>query len=270
MYFITVSETIGTNGEKIAKQVALNLGYSFYGEEELLKAADKMGFLPDIEKLDEKGPTFLEKLFSEKPKVYLDRLQSVIYAVAKKGNALFFGRGSQLMLNAFDCAFHVLITGSTKKRTIQIMEEKRISGEAAEKLIRQSDQDKRGFLRYAFDQDWLSPQLYDLILNTDKLGIDSAVKIIVDAAKSDEIKACGLDSVKSLGKLSLQRKVEAALLEGGLSSQYLYFTVEEGDAVRLHGLVNSLEKKEKVETILKRIKEIKKIENDLTIFKPSS
>lgn len=270
MYFITVSEMIGTNGEKIAKQMALILGYSFYGEEELFKAADEMGFLPGVVKLDEKGPTFLEKLFSEKPKVYLDRLQSVIYELAKKGNALFFGRGSQLMLSAFDCAFHVLITGSMKKRIIQIMEEKKIGGEAAEKLIRQSDQDKRGFLRYAFDEDWLNPQLYDLILNTDKLGIDSAVKIIVDAAKSDEIKACGLDSVKSLGKLSLQRKIEAALLEAGLSSQYLYFTVEDRDAIRLYGLVSSLEKKEKVETVLKGIKEIKKISNDLTIFKPSS
>ena len=35
MYFITVSEMMGTNGEKIARQVAQGLGYTFYGEEEL-------------------------------------------------------------------------------------------------------------------------------------------------------------------------------------------------------------------------------------------
>jgi cytidylate kinase len=267
MYFITVSEMLGTNGEKIAKQMASLLIYTFYGEEELFKAADEMGFLSDIKKLDEKGPTFLEKFFSEKPKVYVDRLQSVIYELAKKGDALFFGRGSQLLLSAFDCAFHVLVTGSMKKRTQRVMEEKQIGGEAAEKMIRQSDQDKRGFLRYAFDEDWLNPHLYDLILNTDKLSVDSAVKILIDAARSDEIKACGHDSVKSLGKLSLQRKVEAALLEAGISSQYLYITVEDMDSVRLYGLVSSLEKKEKIETVLK---EIKKITNDLTIFKPSS
>ncbi len=270
MYFITVSEMLGANGERIARQVAGIFHYAFYGEEELLKAANEMGFHRDIEKLGEKGPTFLENLFSEKPKVYLDRLQSVIYELAKKGNALFSGRGSQLMLNAFDCSFHVLVTGSMKKRIQRVMEEKQIGGEAAEKIIRQSDQDKSGFLKYAFDEDWLSPRLYDLILNTDKLSTDSAVKILIDAAQSDEIKACGLDSVKSLGKLSLQRKVEAALLETGLSSQYLYFTVEDTDSVRLHGLVSSLEKKDKIETVLKGIKEIKKITNDLTIFKASS
>jgi cytidylate kinase len=270
MYFITVSEMMGANGERIAKKVALTLDYSFYGEEELFNAADKMGFLQDIGRLDEKGPTFLERLFSEKPKVYLDRLQSVIYELAGKGNAIFFGRGSQLLLSAFDCVFHVLTTGSMKKRINRIMEEKKIGGEAAEKLVRQSDQEKRGFLKYAFDEDWLNPELYDLILNTDKLSLDLAVKIMADAATSDEIKACGLDSMKSLGKLSLQRKVEAALLEAGLSSPYLYFTVEDRDSVRLYGLVNSLEKKEKVESVLKGIKEIKRIKDDLTIFKSSS
>jgi hypothetical protein len=106
-------------------------------------------------------------------------------------------------------------------------------------------------------------------LNTDKWSVDFAVKILIDAAKSDEVKACGHDSVKSLGKLSLQRKVEAALLEAGLSSQYLNFSVEDVDSVRLYGLVSTSEKKEKIETVLKDIKEIKKMINDVTIFKSS-
>ncbi len=269
MHFITVSEMIGTNGEKIARQVAILLHYTYYGEEELLKAADEMGFLSDVKKLDEKAPTFFEQFFSEKPKVYLDRLQSVIYQLAKKGDALFFGRGSQLLLNAFDCAFHVLVTGSMRKRIQRIMEDTQISGEAAEKMIRQSDQDKRGFLRFAFDEDWLNPSLYDLILNTDKWSTDSGVKILIDAARSDEIKACGRESMNSLGKLSLQRKVEAALLEAGLSGQYLNLSVEDVDSVRLYGLVSTSEKKEKIETVMKNIKEIKKLINDVTVFKSS-
>lgn len=270
MYFITISEMLGTNGQEIARQVAEILNYTFYGEDELFKAADEMGFLSDVKRLDERSPTFLDKFFSERPKVYLDRLQAVIYELAKKGNALFFGRGSQLLLNAFDCAFHVLVTGSLKKRIERIMEEKRMSGEDAEKMIRQSDQDKRGFLRYAFDEDWLNPNLYDLVLNTDKLSIDSAVKILIEAARSDEIKSCGQDSVKSLGKISLQRKVEAALLEAGLSSQYFYVSVEDPEAVRVYGLVSSSEKKERIEAVLRGIAEIRKITNDLTIFKSSS
>lgn len=269
MYFITISEMFGTGGDQVARQVAKKLGYTYYGEEELLNVADEMGFLSDIKKMDEKGPAFFEKFFSERPKIYLNRLQSVIFEVAKKGNGVFFGRGSQLLLHSFDCAFHVLVTGSTEKRIERVVAEKRVGREVAEQMINRSDHDKRGFLRFAFDEDWLNPQLYDLLLNMDKLSINSAVKIVVDAAKSDEIKACGRDSVKLLGKLSLHRKVESALLEAGVTNPHLFVTVEDANSVRLYGVVSSSEEKEMLEKTVKGIKDIKKVANDVTVFKGS-
>ena len=266
MYFITISEMLGTSGEKIAKEVAQALNYSYYGEKELLKTADEMGFLSDIKKLDEKGPALFENLFSQRPKIYLDRLQSVIYEVAKKGNAVFFGRGSQLLLRSFDCAFHVLITGSIEKRIQRVMEEKKVGREVVEKMILRSDHDKRGFLRFAFDEDWLNPHLYDLILNSDKLSIDSATRMIVDAAKSDEIKACGVESVTLLGTLSLQRKIEALFLEAGFSNYHFFFTVEDLNSIRLYGLVNSKDEKESIEKIVKGVKGVNEVINELTVY----
>jgi cytidylate kinase len=259
----------GTDGEKIARQVAKKLGYTFYGEEELFKAADQMGFLDDVKKLNEKGPNLLEKFFSERPKIYLNRLQSVILEVAKKGDAVFFGKGSQLLLHSFDCAFHVLLTGSTEKRVQRVMEEKHVSRELAEQMIHRSDHDKKGFVRFAYDEDWLNPQLYDLLINVDKLSFDSAVKIVVDAAKSEEIKACGRESVRLLGKLSLQRKVESALLEANVVNPHLFVTVEDSNTVRLYGMVNSPEEKEAVERVVKGTKDTRKIENDLVVFRGS-
>jgi cytidylate kinase len=264
MYFITISEMLGTNGEKIAKGVAKALNYGFYGKEELFRAAEELGVLSDVLRLELKSPPLLEKLLSDKPRIYLDRFQSVIYEVAKRGDALFFGKGSQILLQSFDCALHVLITGSMQKRIQRVMAENKVSPEIAEKMIQTSDRDKRGFLRYAFDQDWLNPELYDLVVNTDTLSLDSAVKVIADAAKSQEIRACGQDAVQMLGKLSLQRKIESALLEAGISSLTLFFTVEDVNTVRLFGSVDSPEEKRTVERVLKGIKEISKIKDDLT------
>ncbi len=266
MYFVTISEMLGTKGTQIAQQVAKGLNYAYYSEAELLKFAEEMGFFVDVKKLDEKGPPLFERFFSEKPRVYLDRLQSVIFEMAKKGNAVFFGKGSQLLLNSFNCALHVLVTGSMEKRVQQIMEEKRVDGEIAEKMIHRSDQDKRGFLRFAFEEDWLNPNLYDLVLNTDKLTIDSATKMIVEAAKSDGIKACGIDSMKLLEKLSLQRKVEAVFLEAGVESQHTFYDVEDGETVRIYGIVYSLQDKEALGKMMKGIKGVKKVTNNLTLF----
>jgi cytidylate kinase len=266
MYFITVSEMLGSKGDEIAHKVTKGLNYSYYGEAELLKFAEEMGFLGDIRRLDEKGPPLFEKFFSEKPKIYLDRLQSVIYEVAKKGDALFFGKGSQLLLNSFNCALHVLVTGSLERRIERITEEKKVDKEIAEKMIRRSDQDKRGFLRFAFEEDWLNPNLYDLVLNTDKLSTDSAAKIVMEAAKSDGIKTCGIDSMRLLEKLSLQRKVEAAALEAGMESQHTFYEVEDGETVRIYGIVYSLQEKESLEKLMKGIKGVKKVINNLTLF----
>jgi hypothetical protein len=130
--------------------------------------------------------------------------------------------------------------------------------EVAEQMINRSDHDKRGFLRFAFDEDWLNPLLYHLTLNTDTLTTDTAVKIIVQAAKAEEIKACGTEAVKLLGKFSIQRKIESALLEAGVMNPNLFFTVEDIDSVQLFGSVSSSAEKEEVVKILKGIEDIKK------------
>lgn len=265
MHFITVSAMMGTNGEAIAREAAKALQYTFYGEEELYKAAEDLGYLSDLQKLGEKSPALWERLFSEKPKIYLDRLQSVIYEVAKKGDSVFFGRGSQLLLHSFDCAFHVLVIGSLEKRIQRLMEEKGISHEVAERMIHRSDHDKKGFIHFAFHEDWLNPHLYDLVLNTDKLSVGFAVRTIVEGAKTEEIKSCALDSIVNLKRLSLQRQVESLLLESGLLTSHVFFTIETDDTVRVFGMVNSQETKEKIEALIRRVRGIQKVSNDLLV-----
>lgn len=267
MYFVTFSEMTGTNGEKIAKQTAASLGYTFFGEEELVRFSHEMGFLHDVKKLDEKSPTFFERLFSEKPKIYLDRLQSVIYEAAKKGNTVFFGRGSQLMLKPFECALHVLVTGSHERRIARVMEENHADRAIAEKIIERSDHDRSGFIQFAYGEDWLNPRLYDLIINTDKTSVNSGAMMVVDAAKSEEIRACGIDSVNALGRLSLQRKIESVLLETGVLSPHLFVDVEDMDQVRLFGVAGSAEEKQLVEKTVRTVPGVKRIENDISVFR---
>ena len=136
----------------------------------------------------------------------------------------------------------------------------------AEKVIDRSDHDKRVFFRFAFDEDWLNPALYHLILNTDKLDVDSAVNVIIDATRSHELRVCGIDSLKALAKLSLQRRLEASLLEIGA---HVSVDVEDLDSVRLYGLIHSQQMREEIENILNQFKEIKAVKDDLTLPPPT-
>jgi hypothetical protein len=174
-----------------------------------------------------------------------------------------------MLLNAFGCALHVLVTGSMENRIQTIMMESHVIEEVAKKIVERSDHDRGGFLRFAFNKDWLDPTLYDLIINTDKLGVESAVRMVVEAAKSDEIKTCGIESVDLLGKLSLERKVESALLESGLTSPHVFTSVENKDTVRVYGLAHSANEKEKIEESLKKIGGVKRVINEINIFEMS-
>ncbi len=266
MYYITVSEMLGSGGENVARKVAAKLNYPFYGKEELFKVADEMGYLSDITHLELKSPHLLEKYFSDKPKIYLDRFQSVIYEVAKKGNALFFGKGSQLLLRNFSCALHILINGSMEKRVSRLTRGSDLEKSVAEKIIHTSDHDKAGFLKYAFNEDWLNSHLYDITINTDKLNIESAVNIVTSAAQSEEIKSCAAGTAVALGKLSLQRKIESALLEAGVMSLRVFFDVEDLETVRFYGIVHTEEEKKTVENAIRGIKEITEVHNDLKVL----
>ena len=101
MYFITFSRKMGTNGSEIARRVAERLGYNFYDTEAIESAAQEMGFLKDVKEIDEKAPSLFLRFFSKSPEVHLDRLHSVIYELASRGNAVFLGRGSHSLLRIF-------------------------------------------------------------------------------------------------------------------------------------------------------------------------
>ena len=98
MHFITFSRKMGTNGTEIARQVANKLRYQFYDTEAIEKAAREMGFLENVKEIDEKAPSLFQRLFSHKPAIELDRLNSIVYELAKKGDAVFLGRGSHILL----------------------------------------------------------------------------------------------------------------------------------------------------------------------------
>lgn len=270
MHFITISQMLGTDGEKIARKAASDLKYDFYGEQELFHAAENLEVLADVKTLDEKAPSLMERLFSERPKVRLDRLQSVIFEAAKKGDAVFFERGSQLLLKSFSCAFHVLVVGSHERRVERVMKETGLGRDDAEKAISRSDKEKRDFIQFAFGEDWLNFHLYDLVLNTDKVSLDSAARAIVDSARSEEIRECGMDSVNTLGKLSLQRRVESAFLEAELPSSYLFFDVEDAENVRLYGFVSSQEEKGSVESVVRKVKGVRGVQNEISVFAHSA
>jgi cytidylate kinase len=268
MHFITFSRKMGTNGTEIARQVANKLAYQFYDTEAIENAAREMGFLSNFKEIDEKAPPLFQRLFSHKPAIELDRLNSIVYELAKQGDAVFLGRGGQILLRDFNCALHVRVNASIEKR-VQNLIERGFPRESALKAIERSDHERSSFIKFAFGVDWETLGLYDVILNMDKLSIQSAVNIVMQVARSEDIKACSIDATKSLEMMGLERRVEAALIEAGLTygptGTYVSVSVEEPGRVRLVGVMDNRAGKERAEKVIKNVKGVELVDNQVVV-----
>jgi cytidylate kinase len=264
MYFITFSRKMGTNGSEIARRVSDQLRYNLYDTEAIENSAQEMGFLKDVKEVDEKVPPLFVRLFSQKLEAHLDRLQAVIYELASRGNAVFLGRGSHILLRSFKCALHIRVTASLENR-IENLVGRGWHREVAVKAIHQSDHERGAFIKFAFKADWDSPELYDLVLNMDNLTVDMAVNTVLHIAGSEEIKARSVDAMRSLEMMGLARRAEAALIEAGLEHGSSISVVEPGKIV-LTGFVREQSNKSEAEEILKRVKGVKLIDNQIQVY----
>jgi cytidylate kinase len=266
MYFTTFSRKMGTNGSEIARRVSEQLGYAFYDTEAIENVAQEMGFLKDVKEIDERAPSLFQRFFSQKPEVDLDRLHSVMYELASRGNAVFLGRGSHMLLRSLKCALHIRVTASLEKRT-EILVGRGWPREAAIRAIEKSDHERGAFIKFAFKVDWDNPELYDLVLNMDNLTIDLAVDTVLHIAGSEEIKARSVDVMKSLGMMGLARRAEAALIEAGLKHGPSISVLEPGK-IQLTGYVTGEATKTKAEEILKGVKGVKSVDNQVQKLMP--
>ena len=266
MPLITITGSMGTGGMTISRQVADALNLELYDDQRLQEEAANMGISSgDIESLDEKAPGLFSRLLSHKPQTYVDLVQAVIYEVARRGEGVIFGHGAQFLLRDFGCALQVRLHASFPTRIQYLMDKQGMSREAAEKMIEKSDTERRGFQQYAFHMDWNDPTLYDLIINRDKLSLDSAAKLIIEVAQSQEIKECGIGALDTMERLSLGKKIEAEMLKNNFSPLQFHVEVPEKGKALLTGWTRSPEARDRLLQVVKSISGVSEITSEIVV-----
>ena len=269
MSLITITRSIGCGGTSIARLVADGLNLDLYDDQRLQKEAIKMGISSEALKgLDEKAPGLFNRLLSHKPQTYLDLTEAVVYEVAHRGEGIILGHGAQMLLRDFGCALHVRIYASESFRIQHLMDQQGMSREAAEKMIHKSDSERRGFLQFAFHKDWNDLSLYDLIINRDKLTTNSAAKLIIEVAQSQEIKACSITALDSMERLSLLKKIEAAILENNFSPLEFHIEVPEKGVARITGWTHAQESKDRLLAVVKGVPGVSDVRSEVVILPP--
>jgi len=272
MQFITFSRKLGTNGAKIAKRVAERMQYAFHDTESIETVARGMGFLNDVQYVDNTPPSDFMLFFSKKPKFQLDRLSLVIYELANRGDAVFLGRGSFLFLRSFQCALHVRVTASMETRT-QNLAERGFPHEAVPEMIKKSDHERGGFINLFFNVDWDNPEMYDVVLNMDNISEDLAVDTIAHMARSEKITIQSSETIQNLEMMCLLQRVRGvhgAMMEketfDPMSNNTEVFVPRPG-CVQLTGVVTDQSTKDKLEKTLQGVKGVQSIDNQIQVIR---
>jgi cytidylate kinase len=137
----------------------------------------------------------------------------MIYDFAQKGKVVIAGRGGQVLLKDLPGVLHLRIIAPFEVRVRRFIEQSGGDEKQAARILRRSDRDSAGFIQSFFDVDWDGPLFYDLVINTQKLPVDTAVKIILESARSPLIQEAGEKTEEKLIDIALRQKVEATLMK---------------------------------------------------------
>ena len=110
---------------------------------------------------------------------------------AKEGDCVILGRCADYVLeNEPDIELiNIFVYGSKEWRIKRVANELGINESKAKEQVNKTDKQRRNFYEYYSGKDWGATENYDLCLNTAKLGIEKAAKIItsyfIETGKED-------------------------------------------------------------------------------------
>jgi hypothetical protein len=186
--FLTISREAGAGGSEVAAIVGKRLGWQVLDKNLLDQVAER--FRHDrtmLDLVDETRSNWVYDVLGTwmdntviPHETYVSQLSRVILAAARQSNFIFVGRGARFLLPR-EKVFAVRLIAPEGFRLMRIMQCQKLREVVARRLMHEIDQGRREFVHRFFHHDITDPHLYDLVINTERLGIESAAEEIIAA-----------------------------------------------------------------------------------------
>jgi cytidylate kinase len=107
----------------------------------------------------------------------------VVEEAIARGPLVVVGRGTQEMLASRQDTLHVFCYAPRKALIARTMRREGVGAEEAARLVDETNKQRDQWVRLHWERDRRAHDNYDLSVNTDRLGIDGAVELVVEAAR---------------------------------------------------------------------------------------
>lgn len=201
---VCISAVDGARGEDVAPAVAERLGFKLVDEEIIHKAAKEANLDPshvaEVERRRSMAIRILDSLGSSTSlSTYAmagyvpghdapvdsdlrGLIRATIEEVAQRGDAVIVAHAASMALGERSDVLKVMLTASRGARQLVLVEQRDLDEKAAAKELDKGDANRADYLKRFYGITQESPADYDLVLNTDRLGTEGAVDLIVQVA----------------------------------------------------------------------------------------
>jgi len=197
---VTISRQLASGGAYIGQRLAQRLGYRYVDREILTRAALSLGVDDDrsLEHLEEQVPGWWDRIARvigvgppEAPYVpppppvdegrVLEAETGIIRVIAEHEDAVIVGRGAPHVLRGRDNVFRVFIHAPKEYRTAEVQRTYQLDAAAAQAMVERSDRTRARFIQSLVGRAWTDACLYDLTVDTSRIGPDLVVELLASA-----------------------------------------------------------------------------------------
>jgi cytidylate kinase len=253
----------------VALQLAHSLNLAVMRHEVVDHVAEKMHVSKSlIGRLRGGKAGLVERLTTDERSVAMYGAEE-LFTLADRGNVVMRGWGATCLLRPVPHVVCVRVTRSLKKRVEWLMGHLETDdAEFAEAEVRRSDHAHASRMHHQFGVTWGDPVLYDLVLNTDRVSVESCVAQISQLVSRPEF-AETAESKTLLGNMALEARVRVALKDHAATHDINVTIEATAGRIRLLGIVLNADERSQAEGVAATVAGVTGVDNQLRLMASS-
>ncbi len=198
----------------LAARLADALGCRVLSREDVYEAARSYGIeetgLGDLEVLDQRSPSLWHAIYERRQR-YLACFQAAFMDAVLAGDLVYVGHLAHLLLSSYPRVLRIRLAAPGRYRADMLARQRGWSRSQAASHIREIDERRLRWSQFLYGLDWRDPGLYDLVLNPERLRLETMTDAVAAVARSPELQATPYDR-EQLASERLVAVARAALL----------------------------------------------------------
>jgi len=182
---IALSRQYGAGGEELARRLADALSLDLFDREILHQIAESAHLREEaVGLLDERERSVIEEWLSPFSGAdnlthyeYLHHLILIVSGISRRGGAVLVGRGAHLLVRAGE-ALRVLVVAPLDARVGAVAAAEAIDARDARGRIAAVEAERGAFLKKYFRAKPDDPEQFDLVVNTNALGMEGSLEAV--------------------------------------------------------------------------------------------